>query len=305
WHMIESACFFERSELFGRGALFAALLSAAPVFAQSPNAFGRPTPDVPNPGVSNHAVRATRPVGYVDQGRSEVLARNGIAATSQPLATAAALQILRSGGNAIDAAVAASAVLGVVEPMSVGLGGDLFALFWSAKEKKLFGLASSGYAPQAWTVSYFRDVLHVDRVPSTGINSAVIPGTVSGWDALLKRFGTMSLEEVLEPAAAYAEQGFPIHERMHGQWRSAVNNLRKDPDSAATWLRDGEAPELYSIFRNPDLARALRLLQREGREAFYKGSIAKAIIAKSEALGGVMSLEDLAEYQSEWVELLT
>src|SRR5262249_13257973 len=129
--------------------------------------------------------------------------------------------------------------------------------------------------------------------------------TVSGWDALLKRFGTMSLEEVLEPAAAYAEQGFPIHERMHGQWRSAVNNLRKDPDSAATWLRDGEPPELYSIFRNPDLARALRLLQREGREAFYKGSIAKAIIAKSEALGGVMSLKDLAEYRSEWVELLS
>jgi gamma-glutamyltranspeptidase/glutathione hydrolase len=298
--------FPRRCELVGSGLVCAVLLlGAGPAFAQSPNAFGRPTPDVPNPGVNNRAVRATRPAGYVDQGRSEVLARNGIAATSQPLATAVALQILRDGGNAIDAAVAASATLGVVEPMSVGLGGDLFAIVWSARDNKLYGLASSGFAPQAWTVSYFRDTLHLKRIPSTGINSAVVPGTVSGWDALLKRFGTMSLEEVIEPAARYAEEGFPIHERMHGQWRSAVAGLREDADSAATWLRDGEAPTLYSIFRNPDMARALRLLQKEGRDAFYKGSIAEAIVAKSEAAGGVMTLKDLAEYESEWVELLS
>lgn len=269
------------------------------------NAFGRPTAGVPNPGANITAVPATRPAGYVDQGRSEVLARNGIAATSQPLATAAAMRILLDGGNAIDAAVAASATLGVVEPMSTGMGGDLFAIVWSAKDKTLYALASSGWAPKGWTVDYFKSTLGVDSVPSTGIDSAVVPGTVSGWDALLERFGTMSFKEVLEPAATYGEEGFPIHERMHDQWRGAVDSLRQDADSVATWLPNGEAPALYSIFRNPDMARALRLLQQQGRDAFYKGDIARAIVAKSRAAGGVMALDDLAEYESEWVEPLS
>jgi gamma-glutamyltranspeptidase/glutathione hydrolase len=278
---------------------------AAASSGPSPNAFGRPTPGVPNPGKNNKAVPATRPAGYVNQGRSEVLARNGIAATSQPLATAVALQILQAGGNAIDAAVAASATLGVVEPMSVGLGGDLFAIVWSARDKKLYGLASSGWAPQAWTPAFFKNTLGVQKVPSTGIHSAVVPGTVSGWDALLRRFGTMGFKEVLEPAATYAEQGYGVHERMQDQWVGAVANLKKDSDSAATWLINGRAPALYSIFRNPDLARALRLLMLEGRDAFYSGDIARAIVAKSKAVGGVMSLADLAEYRSEWVELVS
>ena len=297
-----------RSARLGRRLVAVGLTSVAlgagatPAFAQSPNAFGRPTADVPNPGVNITAVPATRPAGYVDQGRSEVLARNGIVATSQPLATSAGLRILLDGGNAVDAAVAAAAVLGVVEPMSTGLGGDLFALVWWAKDRKLYALASSGWAPRRWTVDYFKNRLGVDSVPSRGINSAVIPGTVSGWDALLKRFGTMTFKEVLEPAVKYAEEGFPVHERVHDQWVSAVDTLREDPDSVATWLPNGEAPALYSIFRNPDMARALRLLQKKGRNAFYKGDIARAIVAKSQRAGGVIEFDDLAEYESEWVE---
>ncbi|MGH3384395.1 MAG: gamma-glutamyltransferase family protein [Nocardioidaceae bacterium] len=267
--------------------------------------FGKPTAEVPNPGVNNEGVRATRPVGYQDQTRSEVLARNGIAATSNPLATAAAERILLDGGNAVDAAVAASATLGTVEPMSTGMGGDLFAIVWSAKDKKLYSLASSGWAPQGWTVDYFTDTLGVDSVPRSGINSAVIPGTVSGWDALLKRFGSMGFDEVLEPAATYAKEGFPVHERMHGQWEDSAEALSVDPDSARTWLPGGEAPELYSIFRNPEMARTLDLIQEEGRNAFYKGEIARAIVQKSESAGGVIALDDLADYKSEWVTPLS
>ncbi|TDD37341.1 gamma-glutamyltransferase [Nonomuraea terrae] len=271
----------------------------------SPTPFGKPNAATPNPGVDNTAVPATRPVGYLDQTRSEVLARNGIAATSNPLATAAAERILLQGGNAIDAAVAASATLGVVEPMSTGMGGDLFAIVWSAKDKKLYSLASSGWAPKAWTAEYFTETLGVDEVPGRGINSAVVPGTVSGWDALLKRFGSMGFKDVLEPAATYAEQGFPIHERMHGQWRSSVNTLRQDADSARTWLPDGQAPDLYSVFRNPEMAHTLNVLRKKGRDAFYKGEIAEAIVAKSRAAGGVMARDDLAEYRSEWVTPLS
>jgi gamma-glutamyltranspeptidase / glutathione hydrolase len=299
-----------------RGRLFLAVLSVALIgvvpgvgLAQpqpgSANPFGKPSAEVPNPGVDNEAVRAARPVGYPDQTRSEVLARNGIAATSNPLATAAAERILLDGGNAVDAAVAASAALGTVEPMSTGMGGDLFAIVYSAKDKKLYSLASSGWSPRRWTADYFTDTLGVDEVPSSGINSAVIPGTVSGWDALLKRFGSMGFREVLEPAADYAQDGFPIHERMHGQWMDSEEALSRDPDSAHTWLPGGEAPELYSIFRNPEMARTLRLIQRHGRDVFYRGEIAKAIVEKSATAGGVIGRDDLSEYRSEWVQPLS
>jgi gamma-glutamyltranspeptidase/glutathione hydrolase len=273
--------------------------SAAP----SPNAFGKPTDAVPTPGQNIESVPATRPgAGWRQQSRSEVLGRHGMVATSQPLATTAGLGILRDGGNAIDAAVAAAAVLGVTEPGSVGLGGDLFAIVWSARDRRLYGLSSSGWAPSGWTVEYFRNTLGVDEVPSSGINSAVIPGTVAGWDALLKRFGYMKFTEVLEPAATYAEEGFGVHELA--RW-SASGKLLRDPDSRATWLPNGRGPALYSIFRNPNMARAFRVLQGGGRDAFYKGEIAEAIVAKSRAAGGVISLEDLAEYEAEWTDPLS
>jgi gamma-glutamyltranspeptidase/glutathione hydrolase len=267
----------------------------------SVNPFGKPTADNPTPSDAIDAPRAARPVGYEEQTRSEVLARNGIAATSQPAATAAAEQVLMDGGNAVDAAVAASAALGVVEPMSTGMGGDLFAIVWSARDKKLYGVNASGWSPAGWTRDYFTDTLGVDEIPD-GINGAVVPGTVSGWDALLKRFGSMDFKQVLEPARSLAQEGFPVHERMHGQWTGAAAALAQDPDSADTWLPDGKAPELYSTFRNPDMARTLRLIQKGGRDAFYEGKIAKAIVRKSKAAGGVMTLEDLAEYPEAHIE---
>lgn len=281
-------------------ALLALAIGSAVAVAQSgsasPNAFGRPTADVPNPGANVTAVRASRPQGYAEQSRSEVLARNGIAATSQPLMTATAERILMDGGNAIDAAVAAAATAGVVEPMATGLGGDMFALVWSARDKKLYGIESSGWAPKRWTPEYFKKTLGVDAVPADGINSVTVPGSVAGWDAILKRFGTMGFKQVLEPARNYAAEGFPVHERVAHDWRTLAGNLRKDPETARTFLPGGEPPEMYSIFRNPDLARSLRLIQRGGSDAFYKGPIARAIVRKMRAEGGVMSRADLAEF---------
>jgi gamma-glutamyltranspeptidase/glutathione hydrolase len=262
--------------------------------------FGKPSAEVPNPGSNITAVPAARPQGYIDQTRSEVLARNGIAATSQPLATSTAEQILMDGGNAIDAAVAAAATLGVVEPMSTGVGGDLFAIVWSARDQKLYGLSSSGWAPRDWTPQYFADKGY-DEVPSRGIDSAVVPGTVSGWDAILNRFGTMDFQQVLEPARVLAEEGFPVHERVASDWRGSAASLRADPDSARTWLPNGNAPAMYSTFRNPEMARALRTIQEGGRDAFYKGPIARAIARKSREVGGAMRYDDLAEYpEAEW-----
>jgi gamma-glutamyltranspeptidase/glutathione hydrolase len=281
--------------------VLAVAASSGPSLAQSPNAFGKPSAGILTPSDNITALPATRPDGYVDQTRSEVLARNGIVATSQPLATAAGLRILLDGGNAVDAAVAAAAALAVVEPGSTGLGGDLFALVWSARDKKLYALASSGWAPKAWTPEFFTS-RGFTSVPGSGIHSAVVPGTVSGWDALLKRLGTMTFKEVLEPAATYAEEGFPVHEIA--RW-GASGRLRADSDSVATWLPNGEGPALYGIFRNPDMGRAFRLLQQKGRDAFYRGDIARAIAAKSQKVGGAITLEDLAEYQSEWVEPLS
>jgi gamma-glutamyltranspeptidase / glutathione hydrolase len=262
----------------------------------SPNAFGKPSAEVPNPGSNVTALRATRPQGYTEQSRSEVLARNGIAATSQPLMTATAERILMDGGNAVDAAVAAAATAGVVEPMATGLGGDMFALVWSARDKKLYGLESSGWAPKKWTPQYFKDTLGVEQVPASGINSVTVPGAVAGWDAILQRFGTMGFKQVLEPARRYAADGFPVHERVANDWRTLAPQLRTDPDTADTFLPNGEPPAMYSIFRNPDLARTLRLIQHGGRDAFYEGPIARAIVRKSRAAGGVMQRDDLAEF---------
>ena len=269
---------------------------AMPASAQSANPFGKPSADVPFPSENIDAIRATRTMGWKDQTRSEVLARNGIVATSEPSATAAGLEILHNGGNAIDAAVAAAAALAVTEQNSSSLGSDLFAIVWSAKHQKLYGLMSSGWAPAGWSVDYFKS-RGFDSVPNSGIHSAVVPGGVSGWFALLDRFGTKSAMDVFEPARRLADQGFPVHERMADSYPSTW----EDPDSAALYQPDGKNPALYSIFRNPGLAKAFRVLQTQGRDGFYKGPIAKAMVEKNQAVGGVMTLEDLADYQSEWV----
>src|SRR5438876_9104918 len=299
--------------------------------AQSPHAFGVPSADQPQPGAAIRAVPGSRAQGWQAQGRSEVLARHGMVATSDPLAAQAGLEILQKGGNAIDAAVATGAVLDVTSQNDTGIGGDLFALVYIAKDKKLYALNSGGWAPAGWTPEFFaklppqesgrgggRSAEDVGRgggrgapdsgrgggrgVPGNGVNSATVPGAISGYDALLTRFGTKGFKETFESAAKIAEQGWGLAERRHSDLRNATNGLRNDPDSKQTFLVNGETPALYSVIRNPGLAKALRLIQAQGRDAFYRGEIADAIVAKVQANGGVMTKADLGEFDSEWID---
>jgi gamma-glutamyltranspeptidase / glutathione hydrolase len=294
------------SSRLGRTAVVAAALTvavwAATGTAQSPNAFGTPSADKPQPDAGIQAVPGSRAQGWLSQGRSEVIARHGMVATSDPLASEAGLEILRKGGNAIDAAVATGAVLDVTSQNDTGIGGDLFAIVWSAKDKKLYALNSAGWAPKGWTPEFFTQKLGVKSVPGNGVNASTVPGAISGYDALLKRFGTMTFKDTFERAARIAEEGWGQAERRHSDLRGAANGLNADPDSKRTFLIGDKAPDLYSIIRNPDLAKALRLIQAGGRDAFYRGEIASAIVQKVQANGGVMNRDDLAEFQSEWVE---
>ena len=282
----------------------AALLvaSVAVGVAQSPNPFGLPSADKPQPGAGIAAAPGSRAQGWLTQGRSEVLARHGMVATSDPLASQAGLEILRNGGNAIDAAVAAAAVLDVTSQNDTGIGGDLFAIIWSAKDKKLYALNSAGWAPAGWTPDFFANRLKATRVPGNGVNAATVPGAIAGYDAMLKRFGSVTFKEAFERAARIADEGWGLAERRHADLRNSVKGLQADADSAQTFLEGGQAPALYSIIRNPGLAKALRLIQTQGRDAFYKGDIAKAIVDKVKGGGGVMELSDLAEFEAEWVE---
>jgi gamma-glutamyltranspeptidase/glutathione hydrolase len=273
--------------------------------AQSPHPFGTPSADAPNPAEAISAVPGSRAQGWRSQGRSEVLARHGVVATSDPLAAQAGLEILQKGGNAIDAAVATGIVLDVTSQNDTGIGGDLFALVWSARDKKLYGLASAGWAPQGWTPQFFTDRLGVAGVPGSGVNAATVPGAIAGYDALLKRFGTLTFKDTFDRAAHIAEEGWPLAERRHDDLLGAANGLRGDPDSRQTFLTANQAPALYSIIRNPRLAAALRLMQQQGRDAFYRGDIAAAIVEKMQANGGVMTRADLAEFEPEWVEPVT
>ena len=269
---------------------------------QSKNPFGMPSADAPQPGAAIKAAPGSRAQGWLDQGRSEVLARHGMVATSDPLAAEAGLEILRQGGNAIDAAVATGAVLDVTSQNDTGIGGDLFALVYSAKDKKLYALNSAGWAPSGWTPEFFTGTLKLTRVPNNGVNAATVPGAIGGYDALLSRFGTMKFKETFERAARIAEEGWGLAERRHNDLRSSVKGLAADPDSKAAFLDGDQAWPLYSVISNPPLAKALRLIQARGRDGFYKGEIANAIVAKVKSGNGVMSLQDLAEFSPEWVE---
>lgn len=270
--------------------------------AQSPNPFGIPTAESPTPSANVVAAPGARAQGWLSQGRSEVIARHGIVATSDTQAAQAGLEILQRGGNAIDAAVAAGAVLDVTSQNDTGIAGDLFALVYVAEEQKLYALNSAGWAPAGWTPEFFKEELELERVPGTGVNAATVPGAISGYDALLNRFGTMSFKETFERAAQIAEEGWGQGERRHRDLDSAVNRLIEDEYTASVFLEENNAPPLYSILRNPDLANALRLIQEQGRDAFYRGPIADALVARVQEGGGVMTHEDLAEFESEWVE---
>jgi gamma-glutamyltranspeptidase/glutathione hydrolase len=229
------------------------------------------------------------------------MARHGMAATSQPLATAAAIRMLQRGGNAIDAAIAANAVLGVVEPMSCGLGGDLFAIVWDARSKKLYGLNASGRAPAAARIALFRE-RGLKEIPIHGPLSWSVPGCVDGWDQLRRKFGTRSWGELLEPAIALAEDGFPVSEIIAGDWTDAEPALRSIPTSAACYLPGGHAPGPGDVFRNPGLAHSMQLVVEGGRDAFYRGPLAEAIAAYSRSVGGPLAADDLSGHTSTWVE---
>lgn len=269
--------------------------AGSPVLAADPDGGAKPFA----------AVRGDRTSGWFSQSRSEVVARHGVVATSQPLAAEAGLQILRRGGNAFDAAVATAAVLNVVEPASAGIGGDVFVIAWVAKEHRLVALNASGRAPGGATPQRLAALGIHDHVPELGIESATVPGAVDGWDLLLKRAGTLTFREVLEPAVTIAEQGFGVTERIRNDWLGGLQALAVDPESQRVYLMNGKAPEPYGIFRNPDLAHAFRVLQAGGRDAFYKGEIAKAIVAKSQALGGAITLEDLERTHGTWEAPIT
>jgi len=292
-------------------ALGAALIAQSPV--QSCNA-------APKPAWCG-AVSGDRSQGWLLQRRSEVMARNGVVATSQPLAAQVGLDVLKKGGNAIDAAVATAAVLSVVEPMNVGPGGDLFLIVYIARENKLYALNASGKAPSGQTLARMNGLGYQwdpkdwgpgSGMPSRGVLTVTVPGAVWGWEEVLRRFGTMTFKETLQPAIDYAEQGFPVSERIAFDWTlpNAVGPVAsdarrcctvRDADAVATWYVNGQKPSAGQIFRNPGLARTFKLLQQQGRDVFYRGEIARALVDKSTSLGGSMTMADLAAYTGEWV----
>ncbi|HEY2411930.1 MAG TPA: gamma-glutamyltransferase [Pirellulaceae bacterium] len=236
------------------------------------------------------------------QTRSVTIAKHGIVATSHPLASQAGLDILKAGGNAADAAIAANAVLGVVEPMSNGIGGDLFVIYWDAKTQKLYGLNASGRSPYNLNRGVFAEK-GLAQIPTEGPLSWSVPGCVSGWETLRARFGTRPLSELLNAAIAAAEDGAPVPEVIGGYWRGAQTALRATPEAAAAFLIDGErAPAVGEVMKLPQLAATLKLIAAQGRDAFYKGPIAQKIVAYSQSHGGYFSMADFTDHTDDWIE---
>lgn len=233
--------------------------------------------------------------------RSEVIAQHGMACTSQPLATQVALDILKAGGNAIDAAIAANALLGLVEPTGNGVGGDLFAIVWDAETKQLYGLNASGRSPKSLSINYFRENGY-EKIPAYGPLPVSVPGCVDGWFELNKRFGSMDMDQILKPAISYAREGFPLTELIAYYWAGNARSLSPYPNVKEVYMPGGKAPEKGEIFKNPYLANTLEKLAKDGRDAFYKGEIAHTIDAFMKEQGGKLSYEDLASHTSEWVE---
>ncbi len=240
--------------------------------------------------------------GGRNYGRSMVISQGGIVATSQVLASQAGAQILARGGSAVDAAIAANAVLGVTEPMMTGLGGDLFVIYWDAKTGKLTGMNSSGSAPKALSPEFLASK-NIKRMPPDGIHSVTVPGAVRGWYRMHERYGKLPWKDLFQAAIAFADQGYGVHEGVRELWASpnVVRGLKANAESARVFLPGGKPPETGQLFRNPDMARAFRLIAEQGPDAFYKGEIAAAILKTSQHLGGTMTAEDLAAFSPEWV----
>ena len=232
--------------------------------------------------------------------RSEVIAREGMVATSQPLATQVGLDILKQGGSAIDAAIAENAMLGLVEPTGSGIGGDLFAIVWDAESKQLYGLNASGRSPKSLTAEVF-SAAGLAKIPSFGPLPVSVPGAVDGWFELHNRFGRLPMTSLLSPAIRYARNGFPVSELVAYYWQMNVDRIGHYPGFSATFMPDGKVPQKGDVFKNPGLAATYEKIATGGRDAFYKGDIARVIAAYMKEQGGYLSYEDLASHTSDWV----
>ena len=233
--------------------------------------------------------------------RSMVVTRYGIVATSHVQASVAGAKILERGGSAVDAAIAANAVLGVTEPMMNGMGGDLFAIYWDAKAGKLYGLNASGWAPRGLTIAHIK-ARDATAMPVAGIDSVTVPGAVAGWQALHERFGRLPWKDLFQSAIFYADDGYPVPEIIASYWKDSLDWIAKDPEGQRVYLPNGKPPAVGQVFQNRDLAKALQSVAQNGAAAFYKGDIARAILSTSKHLGGTMAADDLAEFSPEWVE---
>jgi gamma-glutamyltranspeptidase/glutathione hydrolase len=249
----------------------------------------------------NSSASGDRPAGNIHGTRSPAVGRRGMIATSQALASAAGLKILQDGGNAIDAAVTAAAVLAVIEPSMNGIGGDLLALVHDAKTKKVYGLDSTGRSAHAATPQEFKR-RGLTAMPAAGVLTVDVPGVVEGWHQLLSRFGTIGLTKALAPAIDFARRGFPVAELMSYEWQNNVATLSADQHTADTFLPKGKAPRHGELFANPRLARSLELIAKDGRDAFYKGAIAEAIVTDIKRRDGLLALRDFAEHKADWVD---
>jgi gamma-glutamyltranspeptidase/glutathione hydrolase len=241
-----------------------------------------------------------RIIGKAFATRSEVIAKNGMAATSQPLATQVAIDILKKGGSAIDAAIAANAVLGLMEPTGCGVGGDLFAIVWDAKTKKLYGLNASGRSPASLELKHFQDQ-RIQKIPVLGPLPLSVPGCVDGWFELHKKFGVLPMSSILSPAIQYAREGFPLSEIIAREWQSNMQGRKKYPGFLDTYTINGRAPRKAEIFKNPNLAKTLENIALNGKDVFYRGEIAQVIDTYVKREGGFLSYQDLAKHRSEWV----
>ena len=236
--------------------------------------------------------------------RSEVIGQHGMIATSHPLATQIGLDILKKGGTAIDAAIAANIALGLMEPTGSGIGGDLFAIVWDAKERKLFGLNASGPAPQSISLDYFKEQ-KLNKIPPFGPLPVTVPGAVDGWVKLHEKFGNQSFASLFEPTIEYARKGFPVTETIAYYLDKSKDVFKKYPNFAEVWMREGKTTKKGEIFKNPQLAKTLEIISNKGRAGFYEGEVAKTISDFIQAQGGFLSYQDLAEFHSEWVEPVT
>lgn len=245
-----------------------------------------------------------RLTGRLTATRSEVIGRNGMVAASQPLAAQVGIDILKRGGSAVDAAIAVNAALGLMEPSGAGIGGDLFAIVWDNRAGKLYGLNSSGPAPAALTLAYFQE-RGIRRMPETGPLPWTVPGCVAGWFALHGKFGRLPMRQVLAPAVRYAEEGFPLSELIASSWKRSVQAFADYENFQKLYAPGGRAPGKGDVFRNPELAATYRLIAAKGRDAFYRGEIARRIVAYSGKVGGFFSREDFAGFAPEWPEPLS